>query len=173
MPLQLRDKKWFYSGIDHKCLTSPAESVQHLFFPPQTVGMFTQIQTLVHQSFELKSSNGRPRPGPSGKSHPPKAHSVLPFSNSILDFSFCLLLFLIGSSRRNFDSRRGPITILFPWARVNFWPLWVHWSRVSKDPFQSSFVETSWMARCFQRLAPAPNCRLEKLVQEDARWWQR
>jgi hypothetical protein len=80
------------------------------------------MQTLVHQSFELKSSNGGPRPGSSGKSHPPKAHSVLPFLNSILDFSFCLFLFLIGSSRRDFDSRRGPITILFPRARGNFRP---------------------------------------------------
>jgi hypothetical protein len=43
----------------------------------QTVGVFAQIQTLVHQSFKLKSSNGEPRPGSSGKSHPPKAHSVL------------------------------------------------------------------------------------------------
>jgi hypothetical protein len=42
-----------------------------------TVGVFAQIQTLVHQYFKLKSSNGEPRPGSSGKSHPPKAHSVL------------------------------------------------------------------------------------------------
>jgi hypothetical protein len=138
----------------------------------QTVGVFAQIQTLVHQSFKLKSSNGGPRPGSSGKSHPPKAHSVLLFSNSILDFSFCLFLFLIGSSRRDFDSRRGPITILFPRARGNLQPFWVHWSRISEDPFQSSFVETPWMARYFQKLALAPNCRLEKLVQEDAWWWQ-
>jgi hypothetical protein len=54
----------------------------------QTVRVFAQIQTLVHQSFELKSSNGKPRPGSSGKSHPPKAHSVFLFSNSILDFFF-------------------------------------------------------------------------------------
>jgi hypothetical protein len=45
----------------------------------QTIGIFTQIQTLVHQSFKLKSSNGEPRPGSSGKSHPPQAHSVLLF----------------------------------------------------------------------------------------------
>jgi hypothetical protein len=150
-----------------------AKSVQHPFFPPPTIGIFAQIQTLLHQSLELKSSNGGPRPGSPGKSHPPKAHSVLPFSNSILQFSFCLFLFLIGSSHRNFDSRRGLITILFPRARGNFRPFWVHWSRISEDPFQSSFVETPWMARCFQRLAPAPNFRLEKLVQEDAWWWQR
>jgi hypothetical protein len=46
----------------------------------QTVGVFAQIQTLVHQSFKLKSSNGEPRPGSSGKSHPSQAHSVLFFS---------------------------------------------------------------------------------------------
>jgi hypothetical protein len=138
----------------------------------QTVGVFAQIQTLVHQSFELKSSNGGPWPGSSGKSHPPKAHTVLLFLN-LLDFSFCLFLFLIGSSRQNIDSRWRPITILFSRARGNLRPFWVHWSRISEDPFQSSFVETPWMARCFQKLAPAPNCRLEKLVKEDAWWWQR
>jgi hypothetical protein len=138
----------------------------------QTVGVFAQIQTLVHQSFELKSSNGGPRPDSSGKSHPPKAHSVLLFSNFILDFSFCLFLFLIGSSRWNFDSRWRPVTILFPRARGNLRPFWVHCSRISEGPFQGSFVKTPWMARCFQELAPAPNCRLEKLVQEDAWWWQ-
>jgi hypothetical protein len=50
----------------------------HFIFS-QTVGVFAQIQTLVHQSFKLKSSNGEPRPGSSGKSNPPKAHSVLLF----------------------------------------------------------------------------------------------
>jgi hypothetical protein len=93
--------------------------------------------------------------------------------NFILDFSFCLFLFLIGSSRQNLDTRWRPITILFSRARGNLWPFWVHWSRISEDPFQSSFVETPWMAICFQKLAPAPNCRLEKLVQKDAWWWQR
>jgi hypothetical protein len=48
-------------------------------FLSQTVGVFAQIQTLVHQSFKLQSSNGEPRPGSSSKSHPPKAHSVLLF----------------------------------------------------------------------------------------------
>jgi hypothetical protein len=67
-----------------------AKSIQQPFFPPPTVGIFAQTQTLVHQTFELKSSNGRPRPGSLGKSHPPKAHLVLPSSNSISDFSFCL-----------------------------------------------------------------------------------
>jgi hypothetical protein len=52
----------------------------------QTVGVFAQIQTLVHQPLKLQSSNGEPRPGSSGKSHPPQAHSVLLFSNFILNF---------------------------------------------------------------------------------------
>jgi hypothetical protein len=55
----------------------------------QTVGVFAQIETLVHQFFELKSSNGGPRPGSSGKSHPPKAHSVSLF------FEFHLRFFLL------------------------------------------------------------------------------
>jgi hypothetical protein len=73
-------------------------------------------------------------------------------------------LFLIGFSRRDLDSHRGPITILLPAARRNLWPSRVHWSRISEDPFQSSFVKTPWMARYLQGLAPAPNCGLEKLV---------
>jgi hypothetical protein len=173
MTLQLWDKKWFYSGIDHKCSTSskPNPFNTHSFIF-QTVGVFAQIQTPVHQSSELKSSNGELGSGSSGKSHPPKAHLVLLSSHFILDFSFCLFLFLICSSRWNIDSRWGPITILFPQTRGNLWPFWVHCSRISEDPFQGSFVETPWMARWFQELAPAPNCRLEKLVQEDAWWWQ-
>jgi hypothetical protein len=108
----------------------------------QTVGVFAQIQTLVNQSFRLKSSNGEPRLGSSGKSHPPQAHSVLLFSNFISDFSSFPLLFLIGSSHRNLDSCRGPITILFPWTRGNLRPFWVHCSWISEDPFQGSTVET-------------------------------
>jgi hypothetical protein len=45
----------------------------------QTVGVFARFHTLVHQSSELKSSNGGPRPSSSGKSHLSKAHSVLLF----------------------------------------------------------------------------------------------
>jgi hypothetical protein len=137
----------------------------------QTVRVFAQIQTLVHQSFRLKSSNGEPRSGSSGKSHPPQTHSVLLFPNFISDSSSYPFLFLIGSSRRNFDSHQGPITILFPRARGNLRPFRVHCSRISEDPFQGSTVETPWMARCLQELAPTPNCRMEKLVQEDA-WWR-
>jgi hypothetical protein len=142
------------------------------FFFLQTVEVFAQIQTLVHQSFKLKSSNGEPRPGSSGKSHPLKLIRYY-FSSFISDFSSCPFLFLIGSSCRNLDSRRGPISILFPRVRGNHRPFWVHCSWISEDPFQGSFVETPRMARCFQELAPAPNCMLEKLVQEDPRWWQR
>jgi hypothetical protein len=56
----------------------------------QTVGVFARIQTLVHQSFKLKSSNGEPRPGSSGKSHPPKAYSVLLFRISSQIFPLAL-----------------------------------------------------------------------------------
>jgi hypothetical protein len=56
----------------------------------RTVGVFAQIQTLVHQPFNLQSSNGEPRPSSSGKSYPPQAHSVFLFLNIILKFSFAL-----------------------------------------------------------------------------------
>jgi hypothetical protein len=129
----------------------------------QTIGVFAQIQTLVHQSVELKSSNGGPRPSSSGKSHPPKAHSVLLFRIPPWIF-YCLFLFLIGSSRRDFDSHWGPITILFSRARGNLRPSRIYWSWILENPFQRSFIETPWMARYLQRLLPAPNCRLEKLA---------
>jgi hypothetical protein len=103
----------------------------------QTVGVFAQIQTLVHQSFRLKSSNGESRSGSSGESHPPQTHSVLLFPNFISDSSSFPFLFLIGSSRRNFDSRRGPITILFPWAYGNLRPFRVHCSR-QRIPFKAA-----------------------------------
>jgi hypothetical protein len=60
------------------------------FFLSQTVGVFAQIQTLVHQSFMLKSSNDEPRPGSSGKSHPPKAHLILFFRISSQIFPLAL-----------------------------------------------------------------------------------
>jgi hypothetical protein len=62
------------------------------FFLLQTVGVFAQIQTLVHQSFKLKSSNGEPRPGSSGKSHHPNAHSVLLFEFHLRFFLLPLLV---------------------------------------------------------------------------------
>jgi hypothetical protein len=54
----------------------------------QTVGAFAQIQTLAHQLFKLQSSNGELGPSSSGKSYTSQAHSVLLFSNPILNFSF-------------------------------------------------------------------------------------
>jgi hypothetical protein len=78
-----------------------AESIQHPFFSPSNRWSFRPDPN-------PKSSNGEPRPGSSGKSHPLKAHSVLLFSNFISNFFSCPLLLLIGSSRQNLDSRRGP-----------------------------------------------------------------
>jgi hypothetical protein len=60
------------------------------YFLLQIVGAFAQIQTLVHQLFKLQSSNGEPRLSSSGKSYPPQAHSVLPSTNLISNFSFAL-----------------------------------------------------------------------------------
>jgi hypothetical protein len=88
-----------------------AESVQHPFLPPSNCWSFHPDPNPSSSIFRLKSSNGEPRSGSSGKSHPPQTHSVLLFPNFISDSSSCPFLFLIGSSRRNFDSRRGPITI--------------------------------------------------------------
>jgi hypothetical protein len=161
MPLQLRDKSDFIPELTINAQCFWAKSVQHPFL--QTVGVFIHIQTLVHQSLKLKSSNGGPRPSSLGKSHPPRLIRYY-FFEFHLRFFFCLLLFLICSKRRDFNLRRGSITILLPRARGNLRPSRVHWSRISENPFQSSFVETPWMARYLQRLAPAPNCRLEKLV---------
>jgi hypothetical protein len=134
------------------------------FFLLQTAGVFAQIQTLVHQPFKLQSSNGEPRPTSLGKSYPPQAHSILIFSNLILNFFSYPLVFLMGSSCQNLDSRRGSINILFPWARRNLRPFWVHCSRILENPLQDITVETPWVAGRFQELASAPNCRLEKLV---------
>jgi hypothetical protein len=77
MPLQLRDKSDFISELTINAQRLRAKSVQHLFFLLQYVGVLAQIQTLVHQSLKLKSSNDGPRSSPPGKSHPPKAYSVL------------------------------------------------------------------------------------------------
>jgi hypothetical protein len=129
----------------------------------QTVGVFAQIQTLVHQSLKLKSSMAAQDQAVQVNLIPLRLIRYY-FFEFHLRFLFCLFLFLIGSNRRNFDSHRGPITILLPRACGNLWPSRVHWSRISETPFQSSFVKTPWMARYLQRLAPAPNCRLEKLV---------
>jgi hypothetical protein len=87
-------------------------------------------------------------------------------------FPFCPLLFLIGSSHQNLDSRWGSINILFPRARRNFRSLWVHYSRIPKDSLQDITDKASRVAGHFQELASAPNCRLEKLVQEGT-WWRK
>jgi hypothetical protein len=112
----------------------------------QTVGAFVQIQTLAHQLFKLQSSNGEPRPSSPGESYSLQAHSVLLFSNPISNFSFCPLLFLIGSSHRNLDSRRGSINILFPRARRNFRSFWVHCRRIPEDSLQDIIDEAPRVA---------------------------
>jgi hypothetical protein len=101
-----------------------AKSVQHPFFPPLNRWSLRLDPNPSSSIFKLQSSNGEPRPSSPGKSYSPQAHSVLPFSNPISNFSFRPLLFLIGSSRRNLDSRRGSISILFPRAGKSFRSLW-------------------------------------------------
>jgi hypothetical protein len=88
-------------------------------------------------------------------------------SDSHLRFFF--RLFLTGAIHRAFDSHWGQLNILFPWSYGNLWSPRAHWSRIQENPLQSSFIRALVVARCFQELAPAPNCRLEKLVQEDTR----
>jgi hypothetical protein len=87
-------------------------------------------------------------------------------------FSFRPLLFFMGSSRRNLDSRWGTSRILFPQAYRSFRSLWVHCSRILEDSFQDITDEASRVAGHFQELASAPNCRLEKLIQEST-WWRK
>jgi hypothetical protein len=67
-----------------------AESVQHPFFPPLNRWSFRPDPNPSSSTFQAQSSNGEPRPSSSSKSYPPQAHSVLLFSNLILNFSFAL-----------------------------------------------------------------------------------
>jgi hypothetical protein len=71
---------------------------------------------------------------------------------------------LIGAFHRAFDSYWDQLDILFPRTYGNFRSPRVHCSRIQKNPLQSGFIRASPVARCFQELAFAPNCRLEKLV---------
>jgi hypothetical protein len=87
-------------------------------------------------------------------------------------FPFRPLLFLIGSSRRNLDSRWGSISILFPQARRSFQSIWVHCSWISEDLVQDITDKASRVAGHFQELASTPKCRMEKLVQEGT-WWRK
>jgi hypothetical protein len=77
VPLQLRDKNDFIPELTTNTRHLKLNQPNTRSFFPQAVGALAQIQTLVHQSFKLKSSNGGPKSSSSGKSHPPKAHSVL------------------------------------------------------------------------------------------------
>jgi hypothetical protein len=67
-----------------------AESVRHPFFPPSNRWSFRPDPNPSSSTFQASISNGEPRPSSSGKSYPPQAHSVLLFSNLILNFSFTL-----------------------------------------------------------------------------------
>jgi hypothetical protein len=76
--------------INAQCLQ--AESGQHPFFPPSNRWSFRPDPNLVLQLFKLQPSNGGPRPSSSGKSYPLQSHSVLLFSNFILNFLLPFLL---------------------------------------------------------------------------------
>jgi hypothetical protein len=77
MPLQLWDKNDFIPELT----TNPRHLKLNRFnthsFLAQAVGVLAQIQTLVHQSLKLKSSNGGSKSSSSGKFHPLKTHSIL------------------------------------------------------------------------------------------------
>jgi hypothetical protein len=105
MPLELRDKSDFIPELTINAQHLQAESVQHPFFPPSNRWSFHPDPNPSSSTFQALIFKGEPRTGSSSKSHPSKAHSVLFFSNVISYFSSYPFLFLIGSSRRNFDSR--------------------------------------------------------------------
>jgi hypothetical protein len=77
MPLQLRDKNDFISELTTNTWHLKPNRFNTRSFLPQAVGVLAQIQTLVHQSLKLKSSNGGPKSSSSGKFNSPKAHSAL------------------------------------------------------------------------------------------------
>jgi hypothetical protein len=91
-----------------------SKSVQHPFFPPSICWSLRPDPNPSLSTFQASILKWRTKTKLPGKSYSPQAHSVLLFSNLISNFSFCPLLFLIGSSRRNLDSRRGSMSILFP-----------------------------------------------------------
>jgi hypothetical protein len=130
----------------------------------RTVGAFTQIQTLVHQPFKLQSFKWQTKTKLFRWILSSSGSFGITFLEFHLKFSFAPSCSWLRSSRRNSDSRRGSISVLFPWARRNLRPSWVHCNRIPKDSLQGLTVETPWVAGCFQELASAPNRRLEKLV---------
>jgi hypothetical protein len=107
--------------------------------------------------------NGRSKSSCSSKYHPRELHSALSFRFYL---RFLLRLVLTGAFHRAFDSHWGQFDVLLPRSCGNFWPSRVYRSRIPKSSFQSSFIQALSVARCFQDLAFAPNCRLEKLVQK-------
>jgi hypothetical protein len=119
-PFNYRIKGDFIPELTINTQRLQAKSVQHPFFPPLNRWSLRPDPNPSSSTFKLQSSNGEPRSSFPGKSYSPQAHSVLLFSNPISNFSFCPFLFLIGSSHRNLDSRRGSISILFAQARRNF-----------------------------------------------------
>jgi hypothetical protein len=161
MPLQLRDKSDFIPKLTPIANAFRLNLFNTYSLSSQSVGVSVQIQTLGHLFPKLRSSM-------SGQNQAAQVNFI-PVSfirHYLFDFYFRFLplLFLTGAFHRAFDSHWGQFDILFPRSCGNFRSPRVHCSRIPKNPLQGGFIRTSLVARCFQELAFAPNCRLEKLV---------
>jgi hypothetical protein len=102
MPLQLRDKSDFIPKLTAIANVFKSNPFNTYSLFPQFIGVFVQTQTLGHLSPQAQIFNGGSKSSCSGKFHPRKFQSALPFSIFTSDFSLCL--FLIGAFHRAFDS---------------------------------------------------------------------
>jgi hypothetical protein len=101
MPLQLRDKSDFIPKLTAIANIFKSNLFNTYSLSLQSIGVSVQIQTLGHLFPKLKSSMAS-KSSCSGKFHPRKFYSALPFSIFTSDSS--LRLFLIGAFHRAFDS---------------------------------------------------------------------
>jgi hypothetical protein len=158
-PFNYGIKDDFISELTINAQRPQAESAQHPFFPPNRWS-FRPDPNPSSSTFQASILKWRTKTKLFRLILSSSGSFGITFLKSHLKFFFCPLLFLIGSSCRNLDSCRGSISILFPRARRNLRPFWVHCSRIQENSLQNITVETPWVVARFQELAPAPNCRL-------------
>jgi hypothetical protein len=162
MPLQLRDKSNFIPKLTPIAIVFKLNLFNTYSLSSQSTGASVQIQTLGHPSPKLESWMAGQNQAAQVNFTPVSFIRHYPFSIFTSDFS--LRLFLIGAFHRAFDSYWGQLDVLFSRTCGNFRSPRVHCSWIPKNPFQGGVIRTFPVARCFQELAFAPNCRLEKLV---------